>query len=632
MPRLWSESIETPAMLTRITAKTFFQYRMLPGKLVLVVSFMLITGCTGPMIQDIAPPRSVQSTPLAVSSVFGVADISPLLPPDPDAGEAIFMNECAPCHGDSGMGDGPRAEKLPVIPPPVGSPAYSRAVPPTRWFQVITQGRIDRLMPGYGASLSDRQRWDIVAYLMTLGTTPEQIARGWNAYRSECQECHGTETTSGIGNSPKLSGPELFHRSVDDLVSVLTYDRNSLIHAGIQLPDDEKVNIFAFLRTLVFHHPTTGAENALDPPSTSVTPPLAITITGRVINGSGGSVPVHQSVKLLSIDGNAPGFSRETTTGRDGRFVFNEVPAAVDRTYMVSTRYRDIEYTSEGLQSGQPDELDDFRLTVYETDTDTSLVTADRVHIFFEYPRSDTIRVVQLFVLNNPTNRMVTASSAGGVVINYPLPPGALNLQFQNGTLGQRFLMTADGIGDTQPVTPGDSTQVLFSYDLPYRGEAVFDVNIPVKTETVNVLLAAEGVTLKSSQLQEVGEKNVQNNTWRLFTAAGMDAGAAMHVQISGKPRVTTPRDNEMSSSLAVGTISLVIVVVFITTILFRDVVEKRTQVHEAAMALIDTVDRDAILDAIIALDDQYQAGQIPAAAYHERRAELKNRLERILE
>ncbi len=629
---MWSESLETPAMLTHITAKCFFPYRMLAGMLVSAVSLMLVAGCTGPMIQDVAPPRNVQSTPLAISSVSGVADISPLLPPDPDAGKTIYMDECASCHGDSGMGDGPRAEKLPSIPPPVGAPAYSRAVPPTRWFQVITQGRIDRLMPGYGASLSDRQRWDIVAYLMTLGTTPEQIARGWNAYRSECQECHGTETTGGFGNSPKLSGPELFHRSVDDLVSVLTYDRNSLIHAGIQLPDDEKVSIFAFLRTLVFHRQTTGAENELDPPSTSVTTPLAISITGSVINGSGGTVPVHQSVKLLSIDGRVPGFSRETIAGSDGRFVFNDVPATADRTYIVSTRYRDIDYTSEVLQAGHPDELDDVRVMLYEPETDISLIAADRVHIFFEYPRSDTIRVVQLYVLNNPTNRMVTASSASGVVINYPLPPGALNLQFQYGTLGQRFLMTADGIGDTQPVTPGDSTQVLFSYDLPYRGEAIFDVTIPVKAETVNVLLAAEGVTLKSRQLQEVGEKNVQNNTWRLFTAAGMDAGTAIHVQISGKPRVTTPRENEMSSSLAVGTISLVIVVVFITTILFRDAMEKRTQVHEAAMAHTVTVDRDAILDAIIALDDQYQAGQIPAAAYHERRAELKNRLERILE
>ena len=582
------------------------------------------------MIQDVAPPRSVQSTPLAVSYVSGVADISPLLPPDPAAGKEIYIEECAPCHGDSGMGDGPRAEKLPSIPPPVGSPAYSRAIPPTRWFQVVTQGRIDRLMPGYGASLSDRQRWDIVAYLMTLGTTPEQIARGWNAYRSECQECHGTETTGGFGNSPKLSGPELFHRSVDDLVSVLTYDRNSLIHAGIQLPDDEKVSIFSFLRTLVFHRQTTGADNVLDPHSTSVTTPLAITITGRVINGSGGTVPAHQPVKLFSFDGRVPGISRETITGSDGRFVFNEVPAPADRTYMVSTRYSDIDYSSDMLQAGNPEELDDVRVLIYEPEADISLVTADRVHIFFEYPRADTIRVVQLYVLNNPTNRMVTTTSADGVIINYPLPPGALNLQFQNGTLGQRYLMTADGIGDTQPITPGDSTQVLFSYDLPYRGEAIFDVTIPVKAETVNVLLAAEGVSLKSRQLQEVGEKNVQNKTWQLFTAAGMDAGTAIHVQISGKPRVTTPRENEMSSSLAVGTISLVIVVVFITTILFRDAMEKRTRVHEAAMAHKDTLDRDAFLDAIIALDDQYQAGQIPAAAYHERRAELKERFKRI--
>jgi hypothetical protein len=35
----------------------------------------------------------------------------------------------------------------------------------------------------------------------------------------------------------------------------------------------------------------------------------------------------------------------------------------------------------------------------------------------------------------------------------------------------------------------------------------------------------------------------------------------------------------------------------------------------------------EAIMDAILALDDQYQDGQLPEAAYKQRRAELKERL-----
>jgi hypothetical protein len=37
------------------------------------------------------------------------------------------------------------------------------------------------------------------------------------------------------------------------------------------------------------------------------------------------------------------------------------------------------------------------------------------------------------------------------------------------------------------------------------------------------------------------------------------------------------------------------------------------------------------VLDAIIALDDQFKAGQIPPAAYKERREELLKRLQEAL-
>ena len=41
--------------------------------------------------------------------------------------------------------------------------------------------------------------------------------------------------------------------------------------------------------------------------------------------------------------------------------------------------------------------------------------------------------------------------------------------------------------------------------------------------------------------------------------------------------------------------------------------------------------DRDSIMDAMIALDDQYKAGEIPKEAYEERRKELKERLRSVL-
>jgi hypothetical protein len=42
--------------------------------------------------------------------------------------------------------------------------------------------------------------------------------------------------------------------------------------------------------------------------------------------------------------------------------------------------------------------------------------------------------------------------------------------------------------------------------------------------------------------------------------------------------------------------------------------------------------DPDMIMDAIIALDDLYSAGEIPVDAYQQRRTELKDRLRELTE
>jgi mono/diheme cytochrome c family protein len=239
-----------------------------------VMAILILSGCMGPMIMDVTPPPDSQPTQQAASSASGLVDISPLLPPDPVSGKEIYLKECVSCHGATGMGEGVRAENLPSLPPPVGSLAYSRAVPPTRWFQIITQGRIDKLMPGYGSALSDRQRWDIVAYLMTLGPTSDQVEQGLKVYRKSCQECHGTESNNGYVSILALNVPEFFQKSVNDLSDVISSNRDTLQHAGIDLSDEEKLNVSLYIRTRLFSRKAGGIENITSEPPVPVTTAL----------------------------------------------------------------------------------------------------------------------------------------------------------------------------------------------------------------------------------------------------------------------------------------------------------------------------------------------------------------------
>ena len=84
------------------------------------------------------------------------------------AGEKIYASKCAKCHGDEGRGIGP----VPSL--AKGRPQKAK-VGELFWF--ITEGNKNNGMPSW-ASLSDKQRWQVVTYLKSLGTPVKSRAKG----------------------------------------------------------------------------------------------------------------------------------------------------------------------------------------------------------------------------------------------------------------------------------------------------------------------------------------------------------------------------------------------------------------------------------------------------------------------
>jgi mono/diheme cytochrome c family protein len=94
--------------------------------------------------------------------------------PDAAAGEPIFIEKCAPCHGESGDGQGPQAAALPNPPAALSDFAVAQRAVPEEWYAIVTEGRIESFMPGF-ASLDDDQRWDVVGYALSLGLPAQQV-------------------------------------------------------------------------------------------------------------------------------------------------------------------------------------------------------------------------------------------------------------------------------------------------------------------------------------------------------------------------------------------------------------------------------------------------------------------------
>lgn len=84
-----------------------------------------------------------------------------------NAGRGIYTQNCAVCHGLEGYGNGPNATALEKKPPNFSRPFYKQ-YSDEFWFYRVSEGVPGTRMPRWAETLTEEQRWYLVAYLKTL--------------------------------------------------------------------------------------------------------------------------------------------------------------------------------------------------------------------------------------------------------------------------------------------------------------------------------------------------------------------------------------------------------------------------------------------------------------------------------
>jgi mono/diheme cytochrome c family protein len=92
---------------------------------------------------------------------------SPVVPSDSilKAGKVLYLSNCTPCHGRKGNGEGPANASLSPYPANHTAISMLKETDGTLFFK-LTEGRSP--MPGYKTTLTDNERWELVAYIRTL--------------------------------------------------------------------------------------------------------------------------------------------------------------------------------------------------------------------------------------------------------------------------------------------------------------------------------------------------------------------------------------------------------------------------------------------------------------------------------
>jgi len=388
--------------------------------------------------------------------------------------------------------------------------------------------------------------------------------------------------------------------------------------------------------------PTPGAEPTEEPgtddlESDSAGPEATEgTVTVDLINqGVENLTGSEVTVRLEGFDHMTQAFSGSITISAEEKARFEDVPLLPGRFFFASVSYQGAVYRSDIAQvEGEEDQIS-LEVEIFGTTTDQSGLSIDRVHIFVDFPAPEVVQLGEMFVVSNFGEQTVVAGEDEEIVLEYPLPENAANLTFQNGSLGERFRKTEDGFGDTASIPPGSGVyQVMAFYDLPYqRSRLTFEQEMPLPVGAAIIMTPVGDVQVKGNQIQDLGVRQIQNGSIQVFVRENLSAGEDFTFSLSGRPLESVgeeqaPDSDQQRRNLLIGGGILGVVLVGVGLWFYL-----RLNREEAPDEFSqEPSSRQEILDEIIMLDDQFEAGQIEEDQYRARRAELKDQLRAAVE
>jgi hypothetical protein len=377
-----------------------------------------------------------------------------------------------------------------------------------------------------------------------------------------------------------------------------------------------------------------------------------VVVNGTVTVASGTVLPDGTMATLLAYNTTSGEWTPITTApiSPQGKFEFTNVPTDVTTAgYVVTVDYSGLTYFSSPLQFDGTLFQYEMPITVYESTSDLNVLNITQVHLQFDFSTAGQIQVMALYVISNPGEKSLIVTSDGTSIPFIQIPEGAESVQYQLAQSSSPLMNAPNGFA----LLPGTDKQygIITSFTLPYTNRLVLTqpFNLPVSSATI---IMPEGVRVRSDQLTDAGTQNSTSTpvtTYHLFQASSLASGSTLTMTISGMPGDKAGYELDLGPlglfvidtrtllMIGVGTLGLILVGLGIFLFLRdRKLRKLEDEFEDGDMEEEDEEDalgddRDSIMDAIIALDDQYKAGDISKEAYEMRRDELKERLKNLV-
>ena len=622
--------------------------------IILILLTTLLSACNLTLAEDVTPPPGyIPPTPVPTLVLV------PPQTPNIVYGEAIYFQKCAACHGESGLGDGAQGIQLGVTVPAFALSEIARPASPASWYTMVTRGKIERFMPPF-ASLDDQQRWDVVAYIMTLHTSEEEIQKGKEVFEANCPDC----SIDYYKDQSKMAG-----LSTVELARIVRLGNEEIPAFGENLSDADMWAVAEYLRSLTYistvhAQPTTvpATETPVpaeaESPSAEGTPveteqvqvteeaaPVMVEgfgkVSGFIQNKTGADLPKDMTVTLRGYEhdlanpnaGTQEVLTQEGVVASNGSFVFENIEMPENRIFLAEVNFNGIEITSEFVivQAGQTS-VDLPPLTLYDVTDDTSALTIDELNIFLSADSETEYQILTLYTFRNLSESTVSVSMGTQEEIPFlKFPVGAQGLGYEAVQDSARFTGTADGFA----MAPSEQPYGILAYSSVAREKEV-SISQPLVLAATHVrVFVPDGMKAEGDQLTDEGLQDIQGLSYQSYFAGGLNAGDMLNFTVSGSPKDTAAGTEASTpkNSLLIGAGGLGLALILVGAWMFlrdRNRVDEELEDEEEDDEEDEFESSEDVMDAIIALDDLYRAKKISDDAYQSRRAELKEILKEM--
>jgi len=574
---------------------------MSPFAFALLLILWLLAGCGGlggePAIVATVPPRATTESPRPVAGDWQ---------PDIANGARIFAQRCIECHGASGDGRGDLVLAGSIEQPLDMTDRKKVSLKsPLEWFEIITKGRIENLMPPWENALSEAERWDVALYSYTLAYDDHLLARGERVWREDCGEC---ELPSVI--PPLYSDVEYGAKLNRDLF-------------GSALTDAEAEAAAAYVRM-------TSLSTAAATGDIGARPDLG-EFRGRVLHGTaGGFVPADTIVQLRYGNGDIGFRVAETTINADGRFQFEDIPLAAEMDYAVGALY-DGRLFSRRLSPGQDDEQ---TITIYDVTNDPLVVSVARIDLFIEPVTLEELGaglyISQMLTYRNSSDRIYTSGRGfddgreAALLIQFPEGAKLLSGDAQGRyVLIEDLEQLPDSVIDTLPVMPGELHDVILEYWLPYAGAAQFEQKYNNLIDAAVTVTLSNDLRVASDWLQQNDASGAGAEIREYSGDLQMERDPQISFGISGLPFATSSDDGMVVTSESLP--ALLLGIIALAGALLGGIGLMKRRKNETGGEI------DGLVAELARLEEDHDQGRINHDLYHHRRRELKARLAQLM-